>query len=201
MALVLLAKDVAMKTFANIKFVLFALGLVMLLEGCQGAPNVKPVALMDNTAFMSALDVYRHCQTGTDVDIMRAEMLQLTRAAAAQESANNPPLPLPDFVKRMMAKPASRLAADPKAMAASCALSTGQAALRAERMSLATEMFQAVLKNHSQPEYAYYADQAMIGLNQVEHAVQFAGYPDGAPAVMTISTPASRATASVFIED
>jgi len=201
MALVLLYTVVDMKTFANIKFVLFALGLVMLLEGCQGAPRINPAAPMDNTAFMSALDVYRHCQAGTDVDTMRAEMLQLTRAAAAQESANNPPLPLPDFVKRMMAKPASRLAADPQAMAASCALSTGQAALRAERMSLATEMFLTVLKNHSQPEYAYYADQASIGLNQVEHAVQFAGHTDSAPAVMTISTTVPLTTASVFLED
>ena len=190
-----------MKTFSNIKFVLFALGLMTLLEGCQGAPRVKSAAPMDNTAFMSALDIYRHCQVGTDVDIMRAEVLQLTRAASAQESANNPPLPLPDFVKRMMAKPASRLAADPQAMAAACALSTGQAALRAERMTLATEIFQAVLKNHSQPEYAYYTDQARIGLKQVEHAVQFAGYPDSAPAVMTISTPAPRTSAPVFLED
>lgn len=190
-----------MKAFAEIKFVLFALGLVMLLEGCQGAPHVKTAAPMDNAAFMSALDIYRRCQVGTDVDIMRAEMLQLARAASAQESANNPPLPLPDFVKRMMAKPASRLAADPQAMAAACALSTGQAALRAERMTLAVEIFQTVLRTHSQPEYAYYADQARIGLNQVEHAVQFAGYPDSAPSVMTISTSAPRTGTPVFLED
>ncbi len=190
-----------MNTRTDIKLATLALGLVTLLGGCQGAPLVPPTVLMDNAAFMSAWDIYRHCHIGTDVDTMRTEMQQLARAASAQESASNPPIPLPDFMKRVMAKPASRLAADPKAMAAACALSTGQAALYVERMDLAAEMFRAVLKNQSQPEYAYYVDQARIGLNQVEHGLQFAGYPGSAPAVMTISASASRTSEPVLFED
>jgi hypothetical protein len=193
-----------MKIAANMKSAVIALGLVMSLGGCQGAQVARTPASLDNEGFMTAWDAYRHCQAGTNVDAMRHELQQLTRAASAQESADSLSAFLPDFVKRVMDKPASRLAADPKAMAAACALSTGQAALRAERMELATEMFQSVLKNQSQPELAYYVDQARIGLNQVEHGIQFAGSLTGrAPVLMTISASSStpRNGAPSFLED
>ena len=190
-----------MKALANIKSVVTMLGFLMLLSGCQGAQHTSASAPLDNAAFMTVWDAYRHCQAGTNVDTMRTEMQQLSRAASVQESADTTSAFLPDFVKRVMAKPASRLAADPKAMAAACALSTGQAALYVERMDLAAEMFRAVLKNQSQPEYAYYVDQARIGLNQVEHGLQFAGYPGSTPAVITISAPSSRTSEPVLFED
>jgi hypothetical protein len=161
-------------------------------------------APLDNAGFMTAWDMYRHCQVGIDLDTMRTEMQQLTRVASTQESTGTFPFPLPDFVKRMVEKPALRLSADPKAMAAACALSTGEAALRAERMDLATEMFRAVLANQSQPEYAYYMDQARMGLNQVEHGIQFAGHLTGStPVLITISasSAAPRNNAPGFLED
>jgi hypothetical protein len=180
------------------------MGLVMLLSGCQSVQPINTTAPLDNAGFMTLWDAYRHCQAGTDVDTMRADMKQLSRVALAQESAHNLPFSLPAFAKRMVAQPVSRLAADPKAMAAACALSTGQAALRAERMDVATEMFRAVLKNHPQPDYAYYVDQARTGLDQVERAVQFAGYrTDATPVLMAVSSapPAPRNSTPVFSED
>ena len=182
-----------------------ALGLLMLMGGCQGAQRTNAAAVpLDNAGFMTVWDAYRHCQAGTNVDTMRAEMQQLARATSAQESAAARPSPLPDFVKRLVAKPAQRLAVDPKAMTAACALSTGQAALRAERMELATEMFQSVLKNHSHPDYAYYVSQAKTGLDQVERAVQFAGYlTDTTPVLIPVSSasPALRNSAPAFFKD
>ncbi len=193
MALVLRYLYQTMKKFSAIKNATLALGLLMLLGGCQGALRTNSAAVpLDNAGFMTVWDAYRHCQAGTNVDTMRAEMQQLARAASAQESAAALPVSLPDFVKHMVAKPAQRLAADPKAMTAACALSTGQAALRAERMELATEMFQSVLRNHSQPDYAYYVDQARTGLAQVDRAVQFAGYlTDATPVVIPVSSASS----------
>ena len=89
-------------------------------------------------------------------------------------------------------------------MAAACALSTGQVALHAERLDLATELFRTVLRNHPQPEYAYYVNQARIGLEQVDRAVQFAQH-DGvsAPTVIPVSSVASahKAGAPVSSED
>ncbi len=193
-----------MKTTANMQNAVIALGFVIVLGGCQGAQIAKTPTSMDNTGFMTAWDAYRHCQVGTNVDTMRTEMQHLTRAASVQESADSLSAFMPNFVKRVMARPASRLAADPKAMAAACALSTGHAALRAERMELAAEMFQSVLKNQSQPELAYYVDQARVGLNQVEHGIQFAGSLTGnAPVLMTISASSVvlRNSAPAFLED
>ncbi|MGH7260501.1 MAG: hypothetical protein ACREI9_07440, partial [Nitrospiraceae bacterium] len=133
------------------------------------------------------------------------DVQQLTRAALSQEQpARDLPFPLPDFVKRVVVQPAPRLAADPKAMAASCSLSTGHVALRAERLDLATDLFRAVLQNHPQPEYAYYVDQARIGLEQVDRVVQFAQH-DGitAPTMVPVSSAASalRTAAPVSSED
>lgn len=176
-----------MRTIVNMKSAMIGLGLVMVLGGCQGMQGPHTPASLDNAGFMTAWDVYRHCQVGTNVDSMRADLKHLLRAAAKQESSSSFPLLLPDFMQEMMEKPAPRLAADPNAMAAACALSTGQVALIAERMDLATEMFQSVLENHSGSQYAYYADQARMGLHHVEHAAQLTGYPDGTPAVLTIS--------------
>ncbi len=193
-----------MKTLSNIKNAVLAMGFVMLLSGCQSVLPVNTATPLDNAGFMTVWDAYRHCQAGTDVDTMRADMKQLSRVAEAQESVRDLPFSLPDFVKRVMAKPASRLAADPKAMAAACALFTGHAALRAERMDVATEMFRTVLQHHPQPDYAYYVDQARTGLDQVEHALQFAGYlTDATPVLISVSSasPAPWNSAPVSSED
>lgn len=178
-----------MKTLPHIKNVVLTLGFVMLLSGCQSVPPVNTAAPLDNAGFMTVWNAYRHCQAGTNVDVMRADMKQLSRVASAQESADTRPTSLPDFMERMVAQPTSRLAADPKAMAAACALFTGHAALRAERMDVATEMFRTVLQNHPQPEYAYYVDQARAGMEQVARGVQAAAYA-AVPTLIPISSTA-----------
>jgi hypothetical protein len=178
-----------MKTLAHIKNVVLTLGLVMLLSGCQSVPPVNTAAPLDNAGFMTVWNAYRHCQAGTNVDVMRADMKQLSRVASVQESTDTRPTSLPDFMERMVAQPTSRLAADPKAMAAACALFTGHAALRAERMDVATEMFRTVLQNHPQPEYAYYVDQARVGMEEVARGVQAAAYA-AVPTLFPISATA-----------
>lgn len=205
MALVLLNHGQTMKTFSTMKFAFLAASLLMVLGGCQSMQSPDKPALLDNAAFMSLWDTYRHCQAGVDIDAMHEDVQHLTSAALSQEQpARDLPFPLPEFVKRVVAQPAPRLAADPKAMVASCTLATGRAALRAERFDLATGLFQTVLRNHRQPEYAYYADQARIGLELVDRAVQFARQ-DGvsAPAVIQVSseTAALRTVSPVSSED
>jgi hypothetical protein len=192
-----------MKTFSTIKNVALALGLLMFLGGCQGTQRTTAAGPLDNAGFMTAWDAYRHCQAGTDdVDAMRADMKELSRVASAQASTHELPIALPDFVKRVMTKPTSRLAADPSAMAAACALSTGQAAIRIERMDVAAEMFRTVLQNHPQPEYAYYVDQARVGMEEVARGVQAAA-PAAAPTLIPISSTAfaRRNSPPVSLED
>ncbi|MBI5775917.1 MAG: hypothetical protein HY444_00890 [Nitrospirae bacterium] len=192
-----------MKTLPHIKNAALTLGFVMLLSGCQSVPPIKTAAPLDNAGFMTAWGAYLHCQAGTDdVDTMRADMKQLSRVASAQESAQNLPFSLPDFVKRVMAKPTSRLAADPNAMAAACALSAGQAALRVERMDVAAEMFRAVLQNHREPEYAYYVEQARVGMEEIARGVQAAAHA-AVPTLIPISSTAFtlRNSTPVSFED
>jgi hypothetical protein len=205
MALVLLIIRQTMKAFATMKFASLGLSVMLVLAGCGSVQWQAKPALLDNTAFMQLWETYRHCKAGSDVDAMQEDAQQLTRAALLQEQpALNPPFPLPEFVKRVVVQTAPRLAADPKAMAASCALSTGHVALRMERLELATGLFRGVLRNHPQPDYAFYADQARLGLELVDQAVRFARQ-DGlsAPAVLQVSseTPSPRTGPSVLSKD
>ena len=180
-----------------------ALSLLLVVTGCQSEPMVPSRAALDNAVFMTTWDTYRHCQAVADVDAMKADVRALTSAATAQEAKTDAAGFVPAFVRNLVVRPASRLAADPGAMAAACALSTGQAALRAERVDLATEMFQSVLKNRGQ-EYAYYAGQARLGLNAVERNLQAAAHKaDGSPRVLSVSSdaPESRPSAPAPFED
>lgn len=177
-----------------------AISLVVLLSGCQTVPLSETAAPLDNVTFMRAWDIYRHCQVSRDVEVMRADLKQLIQAATVQASATDKSLLLPDFFSRIIAKPVQRLAVDPKAMAASCALSTGQAALREERIDLAIELFRTVLSNHAQPEYAFYRDQARTGLLEAERLIQFAGrVGDIAPTVIHLAAPSPAPPTDILV--
>ena len=184
-------------------FAVTILGFAMLLGGCQGMQSAHTQGSLKNQGFMATFGVYRHCHAGTDVAAMRDDLTHLLLAVEEQESASSSPQPVPDFLKAMIHKQAPRLSADPNAMAASCAISIGQTALVGEQMDLATEMFQNVITNHSEPEYAYYVEQARIGLRQVASAAQFAGNQNGTPTTLRISTvsPAHASRLPVFSAD
>jgi hypothetical protein len=75
---------------------------------------------------------------------------------------------LPDAVSNTLPEPVPRLAVNPKAMAAACALYAGQAARSAGRLHLAVELFDSVSAKKSDPEYAHYAQQSERELAQME---------------------------------
>lgn len=68
--------------------------------------------------------------------------------------------------------PNPRLAVDLKAMAASCTLHAGDIAAISGRSDTARDMFIAVLSEHSEPLYAYYAEQARTRLIKLEAELQ-----------------------------
>lgn len=192
-----------MNTRLAIRNTVAALGLLLAATGCQSALMAPSKATLNNAAFMTTWDTYRHCQAVTDVDAMKIDVRALANAATVQASKTDSAGFVPAFVKNLVARPESRLAADPGAMAAACALSTGQAALRIERTDLATEMFQSVLKNRGQ-EYAYYAGQARLGLAAVERSLQAAArQADDSPRILSVSSdaPESRPSVPALFED
>lgn len=143
------------------------LSLLVVLAGCQtGKP---PVA---NQTFMGLLSAYDHCQSSNDLDTMRIDVLRLQEGAQTTASMNNnvkddPIRPFLRPIERWITPPITRLSADPKALAASCMLYTGHAALTFGRTDVASEMFTAVIQHFPQPQYSYYADQARVLLAQL----------------------------------
>jgi hypothetical protein len=118
----------------------------------------KPLST-DNVRFMDMWNLYSHCTETDNLDVMLDDAQQLSRALDVLDAAADPRI-----------GPSVRLSADPAAMAASCALRTGQVAKEQGRHSSAREMFQLVLTNFPQPRYAYYTDQAREGLEQLNAA-------------------------------
>ena len=149
------------------KRLLSIVSVLVVLGGCQTTQPVAKSTASENTAFMRLWTTYSECRSGTDFDAMRAAARQLNRAAATPTSGKDFVLPLPKQITRLVSKPPTRLAVDPKAMAAACTLYAGHAALEAGRNDVAAEMFLSVMDGHPQAEYAYYVEQARLGFAQV----------------------------------
>jgi hypothetical protein len=167
-------------------FVLGA-GLVFILAGCQVGRPAGPTTVLDNDAFMGLWATYQHCRSGTDPDAMLADLRRLKQGAALPTSVTEFRFPLPEPIEHLISLPASRLAADPKAMVMACMLSIGRAALQAGRTGVATEMFRLVLLAPPRAEHRYYLDQARLGLTLVNSDVR--DVPDTLPRSLRIVLP------------
>ena len=83
-----------------------------------------------------------------------------------------PPL-IPDELEQFVLDRPTRLAVDPKAMAASCALLAGYQARATGESQLAAEMFGHILSNYSITRYRYYVVQAYHALKGIAGGEQF----------------------------
>lgn len=149
------------------KRLLSIVSVVVVLGGCQTTQPVAKSTALENTAFMRLWTTYSECSSSTDLDAIRAAARQLNQAATTRPSGRDFVLPLPKQIERLVSKPPTRLAVDPKAMAAACTLHAGHAAIDAGRNDVAAEMFLSVMDGHPQTEYAYYVEQARLGFAQV----------------------------------
>ena len=151
--------------------------VVVVLGGCQTTQPVAKSTALENTAFMRLWTTYRECRSSSDLNAMRGAARQLNQAATIRTSGRDFVLPLPKQIERLVSKPPTRLAVDPKAMAAACTLHAGQAAMEAGRNDVAAEMFRSVIDGHPQAEYAYYVEQARLGFAQVVIGPQASSQP------------------------
>ena len=143
--------------------------MTLLLDGCQALRPSSTLEGSDHETFMNLWRIYNHCRSSTDPDAMLTDSRRLSRAVGALTIGESVPVFLPEPIQDLISEPPSRLAVDPKAMAAACALYTGEAARTAGRNQMASEMFRSVMFTHSQAEYTYYVDQARLGLEQMEN--------------------------------
>ena len=142
--------------------------LLMPLSGCDTSRQSSRSSLSENDRFMDLWSTYTHCFRSEDLDAMRADAQRLSRTVHTIDSGEDP-IP-PESSESVPLEPIVRLSADPAAMAAACALHTGQAAQEMRRLNVAQEMFHMVIINFPQSHYQYYAAQARMGLEQLDAA-------------------------------
>jgi hypothetical protein len=134
----------------------------------SGCDTIKPSPTPlhpDNGRFMDMWGTYTHCSQSEDLEAMRVDAQRLSLAADMTGSVGDPVPPESEELEPMGPV---RLSADPSAMAAACALRTGQVAQERGRLSFAREMFQMIVTNFPQPRYRYYVGQAREGLEQLD---------------------------------
>ena len=144
------------------------LTLLMPLSGCDTSSHSSRSSLIDNGRFMDLWGTYTHCHRSENLDAMRADAQRLSRAVNTIDSAEGPILP--EKNEPIPPGPIFRLSADPAAMAAACALHTGQTGQEMRRLNVAQEMFHMVIINFPQSRYQYYVAQARLGLEQLDAA-------------------------------
>jgi len=147
--------------------------LSSILAGCQVFhPKVQGELAMEDQDFMGIWDAYNHCMTEYDIQQMQAN-LHVLDSAPKPISLNDSPIPVPKFLKKLSSSRKSRLAVDPRAMAASCSIHLAEVAQQSADWHTALRTFHSIIKNYPEPQYAFYvtkANQAMEQFSSVRPA-------------------------------
>jgi hypothetical protein len=114
--------------------------------GCQHAVAPRPPS--NEASFTDLWETYRHCQKSEDPHEMQLDALHLEQTVQRFADDKKAPL-IPDELEQLVLDRPTRLAVDPKAMVASCALFAGYQARVAGEPRLAAEMFGHILSNYS----------------------------------------------------
>lgn len=141
---------------------LFSLSII----GCQSFQAKNPGELaLENHAFISLWDTYNQCLTGSNAQEMQIN-LDTLHSAPIPISLNESPIPIPKFIKSLSSTRNSRLAVDPRAMAASCSIRLGEIAQQAADWDTALRTFQTIVENYPEPQYAFYVSKATQAIEQ-----------------------------------
>lgn len=139
-----------------------------ILTGCQTPHTLQISTRFQEMTFPAMWNTYRSCQTRDDANDMWTDAQQLHKAVRAMKQHVRASRLLPDAIEQAIAEPPPRLAVDPQAMAAACAIMAGRTVKDAGKIVRSEEMFRFVLSHFSQPRYAYYVAQARLGLELTE---------------------------------
>lgn len=145
------------------------LGIVVLASGCTTGPS-SPLTELKNSSFMSLWNTYADCKSTSDLAQATSDLTQLRSASQIENTNEGFILPLPTHLERLVANPASRVAVDVEAMAAACALHTGELALNQGQTDIAHDLLVSVIKLHKE-EGSYYVLKAKTLLAKLGHGV------------------------------
>ncbi len=117
---------------------------------------------------MSLWNTYANCKSTSDLTQATSDLTQLR--SASQEANEGFILPLPTHLERLVANPTSRVAVDVEAMAAACALHTGELALTQGQTDIARDLLVSVIRLH-RVEGSYYVLKAKTLLAKLGQGV------------------------------
>lgn len=121
---------------------------------------------MEDHDFLGIWDAYNHCVDSADIQHMQAN-LDVLASAPKPISLDDSPIPVPAFLKKWSTARGSRLAVDPRAMAASCSIHLAEVAQLSADWPTALRTFQEIMKNYPEPQYAFYVSKANQAMEQL----------------------------------
>lgn len=149
-----------------IKYIIVTLLLIVFI-GCQAIqPKSSGELAMEDQEFLGIWDAYNQCVDGSDIQRMQAN-LSVLASAPKPISLDDSPIPVPAFLKNLSTARGSRLAVDPRAMAASCSIHLAEVAQLSSDWPTALRTFQEIIKKYPEPQYAFYVSKANQALEQV----------------------------------
>lgn len=135
--------------------------LTIWLQGCQSLGFDPGMRDLPEEHFQGLWRVYEHCRVSHDIQAVRGDAEILSQAAFAHEGQA---ASVPDILASWVETPPVRLAVEPKAMAASCAVQGSHMAWQSGHPELAERLFSFVVRRFHEPPYLFYVSEARAGL-------------------------------------
>lgn len=140
------------------------LGLSMI--GCQSLQPKNPGELaLKNHDFVELWEAYNDCQAGLYPQAMQRN-LEILQSAPTPISLDDSPIPVPKFIKKLSSTRNSRLAVDPRAMAASCSIHLAEVAQQMSDWDTSLRTLQDIVDQYPEPQYAFYVSEASRALEE-----------------------------------
>ncbi len=92
--------------------------------------------------------------------------LNLLHSAPQPISLDDSPIPIPKFIKNLSSTRSSRLAVDPRAMAAACSIHVAEFARESADWDMAIRTFQSIVENYPESQYVFYVSKATRAIEQ-----------------------------------
>ena len=165
-----------MKFGEKFRYQFFAGVMFILLVGCQSfQPSAPGELAIKEGDFVGLWDAYNFCMVGRNIAQIQGNLTEL-KSAPRPISLNESPIPIPTFIKQWTSSRSSRLAVDPRAMAASCSIHLAEVAQHNQNFEAAYRILETMSSDFPEPQYAYYvakANQTLEQLHSSFHTVSF----------------------------
>jgi hypothetical protein len=140
---------------------------IAVIVGPAGCQNVKVPHQKSPgpPSFTETWNIYTHCISTESLETLMVDTLLLKRATNRMQQDEI--LALFSPLESFMSPSPVRLAADPRAMTASCTLKTAETAVENGWNDLAMTLYQSIIKDYSEAAYGYYRDQANAGVGHI----------------------------------